>query len=92
MKTRLDLEFFLAKRGRSLKTMCENNQVKTLEQLHALLDDLSVEYPDDETARAALYVPQSPRPKLESAVVKEYRGSESKVRKSGKRSKQKHKS
>ena len=87
MKTRLNLEFFLAKRGRSLRAMCKNNDVSTLEQLHSLLDDLSVEYPDNETAEAALKEYRASEP----GVVKEYRAPETKERKSGKRSKQKTK-
>jgi hypothetical protein len=98
MKTRLNLEFFLAKRGRSLRAMCKNNDVSTLEQLHSLLDDLSVEYPDNETAEAALKEYRASEPGVvkeyrasEPGVVKEYRAPETKERKSGKRSKQKTK-
>jgi hypothetical protein len=49
MKIRANLNFFLSKRGVSLKGLCEKNGLKTKEQLLGYLDDASVERPDEST-------------------------------------------
>ena len=47
MKTRAQLNYFLRKRGTSLRKICRENSIKDSAQLGRYLDELGVEHPSD---------------------------------------------
>jgi len=47
MKTRANLNFFLSKRGGSLRRFCEINNIRTKSELLGVLDDACVAHPEE---------------------------------------------
>lgn len=96
MKTRVNLNFFLSRRGGSLERFCEISGIKTKSELLGFLDDACVDHPEEwqiaglfqdrpKVAKVAVQEPISQQPPLTETKGASPSGSEKKSRRSSRR-------